>query len=87
MEVAEVMAEKINKAKGRTAVIFPLKGLSILDKVDREFDDPEANFAFFETLKERLRPEVEVQEVDAHITDSLFAEEAIKMLYKIIEKD
>ncbi len=84
MEVAEVMAEKINKAKGKTAVIFPLKGLSILDKVDKEFDDSEANFAFFETLKKRLRPEVEVKEVDAHITDDLFADEAIKMLYRLI---
>ncbi len=34
IEVAEVMAEKINKAMGKTAVIFPLKGLSILDKVE-----------------------------------------------------
>ncbi len=86
IEVAEVMAEKINKAKGRTAVIFPLKGLSILDKMDKEFDDPEANNAFFERLKQRLKPEVEVKEVDAHITDNLFADEAIKMLYRLIKE-
>jgi uncharacterized protein (UPF0261 family) len=86
IEVAKAMAEKINKAKGKTAVIFPLKGLSILDKVDKEFDDPEANFAFFETLKQNLKPEVEVKEVNAHITDTHFADEAGEMLYKLIKE-
>jgi uncharacterized protein (UPF0261 family) len=85
IEVARAMAEKINKAKGKTAVIFPLKGLSILDKVDKEFDDREANFAFFETLKQRLKPEVKVKEVNAHITDSLFAEEAAGILYNLMK--
>jgi uncharacterized protein (UPF0261 family) len=79
------MAEKINNAKGKTAVIFPLKGLSILDKVDKEFDDPEANFAFFDTLKQRLKPGVGVKEVSAHITDSLFAEEAAGILNNLME--
>jgi uncharacterized protein (UPF0261 family) len=85
IEVAKAMAEKINKAKGKTAVIFPLRGLSILDKVDKEFDDREANFAFFETLKQNLRPGVEVREVNAHVTDSLFAEEAAEILCKLME--
>ncbi|MBS3917475.1 MAG: Tm-1-like ATP-binding domain-containing protein [Deltaproteobacteria bacterium] len=86
IEVAKAMADKINKAKGKTAVIFPLKGLSILDKVDKEFDDPEANVAFFETLKQSLKPGVEVKEVDAHVTDSLFAEEAAEMLFKLMKE-
>jgi uncharacterized protein (UPF0261 family) len=83
IEVAEAMAKKINSAKGKTAVIFPLKGLSILDKVDKEFDDREANFAFFETLKGNLKLQVEVKEVDAHITDALFADQAAEMLCKL----
>jgi uncharacterized protein (UPF0261 family) len=85
IEVAKAMAEKINGAKGKTAVIFPLKGLSILDKVDKEFDDPDANFAFFETLKQNLKPEVKVKEVDAHTTDTLFADEAAGMLCELVK--
>jgi uncharacterized protein (UPF0261 family) len=85
-EVALAMAEKINKAKGRTAVILPLQGLSILDKVDKEFEDSEANFAFFETLKENLKPEVKVKEVNAHITDVLFADEAAEMLCELVRE-
>lgn len=85
IEVAKVMAEKINKAKGKTAVILPLKGLSVLDMVP-ELVDHEANFAYFETLKANLKPEVEVKEVDAHVTGSLFSEEAAKMFCKLIEQ-
>ena len=82
--MGEVMAGKLNKAKGPTAVILPLKGLSILDKVVEEFDDPEANNAFFESLSESLNPEIEIKSVDAHIMDSVFAEEAERMLSRIL---
>lgn len=86
IEIAKVMAEKINKAKGKTGVIFPLRGLSILDIwVKEHFDDPEANYAFFDTLKQELRSGIQVKEVDAHITDSLFADEAAKMLHEIMD--
>jgi uncharacterized protein (UPF0261 family) len=84
IEIAKVMAKKINNAKGKTAVILPLRGLSILDKTDKEFDDPEANLAFFEHLKKEIRPEIEVNEVDAHITDNYFADIAADMLYKLM---
>jgi uncharacterized protein (UPF0261 family) len=85
IEIAKAMAEKINNAKGKTGVIFPLRGLSILDKWDKEhFDDPEANYAFFETLKQGVKSGVEVKEVDAHITDVLFADEAAKMFYELM---
>jgi uncharacterized protein (UPF0261 family) len=86
IEVAKVMAEKLNNAKGKTAVILPLQGLSILDRVEKEFDDPEANFAFFKTLKQNLKPELEVKEVNAHITDSLFGDQAAEMLYKLMKE-
>jgi hypothetical protein len=43
------------------------------------------NFAFFETLKRNLKPEVEVKEADAHITDALFADEAAEMLCELIK--
>jgi uncharacterized protein (UPF0261 family) len=84
IEVAKVMAEKINKAKGRVAVILPLKGLSPLNMVDKEFDDPEADLAYFETLKKMVRPDVEIKEVNAHIAEGVFASVAADMLYKLL---
>jgi uncharacterized protein (UPF0261 family) len=85
IEIAKAMADKINNSKGKIGVIFPLRGLSILDKWDKEnFDDPEANSAFFETLKQELKSGVEVKEVDAHITDTLFADEAAEMFCRLM---
>lgn len=84
IEVARTMAAKINKAKGKVAVILPLKGVSPLDQVDNEFDDPEANLAYFEELKKQLNPSVNVRDVDVHIGDPAFADEAAEMLYGLL---
>lgn len=79
VEIGEVVAAKLNKAKGPTAVIIPLKGLTIIDPIDKKFVDREADRVLFETLKNNLKPEIEVREVDCHINDKLFAKEAAKM--------
>jgi len=86
IEVAKVISNKINNAKGKTAVIFPLKGLSVLDRVEKEFDDLEANLAFLNQLKQSLKPEIKIEEVDAHITEELFAEKAAEMLSSLLDK-
>ncbi len=86
-ELGRVMAEKLNKAKGPTRVIFPLKGFSFANiHVDREeFDDPESDYLLLETLKKNLRSEIKVIECDLHINDEEFAyraAEAYVDLYK-----
>lgn len=72
------MAEKLNKAKGPTAVIFPLRGLSFANRhVDKEeWTDTEADRVLLETLKKNLRPDIKVIECDLHINDEEFAYQA-----------
>ena len=84
IEVGKTMAEKLNRTTGPAAVIIPLKGLSILDKIVEEFDDPESNYALFDSLSQNLNPDIEIKRVDAHITDRVFAEEAEKMLFRLL---
>jgi uncharacterized protein (UPF0261 family) len=86
IEVAKCMAEKINRSKGNTAVIVPLRGLSVLDLVEKEFDDPEANLAFTQTLRLHLKPGVEVKEVDVHVTESSFGDVGAEMLMSLMEQ-
>ncbi|MBI5444264.1 MAG: Tm-1-like ATP-binding domain-containing protein [Deltaproteobacteria bacterium] len=86
IEVARCMADKINRASGEAAVLVPLKGLSVLDLVEKEFDDPEANAAFTRTLKEHLKPGVEVKEVDVHVTETSFGDVGAEMLIRLIEQ-
>lgn len=87
MEVGQVMAEKLNKATGPTAVIFPKGGLSVLDITDREiFYDPEANLALLQVLQQNLKSEIMVREVEAHITEESFAQEAAALLYDLMQE-
>jgi uncharacterized protein (UPF0261 family) len=79
--LARTMAEKLNKAKGPTAVLFPLQGLSFANRhVDKEeWDDPEADRVLLETLKKNLRPDIKVIECDLHINDKAFAHKAAEI--------
>ncbi|MCK5485950.1 MAG: Tm-1-like ATP-binding domain-containing protein [Desulfobacterales bacterium] len=84
--VGETMVEKLNKSVGPTAVIIPKRGISGYGKGWEEFYDGEADFAFFNILKRRLKPEIRVVEVDSHINDRLFAEKATDLLDELMHK-
>ena len=75
------IALKANSAKGATAIIFPLRGISALDALGKPFWWPEANHALNESLKLGLNPDVEYIELDLHINDTAFGEAcALKLL-------
>lgn len=80
IKIGEIFAQKANEAKGRVAVIFPMRGVSILDSEGEKFWWPEADKAMFETIKKNLKPKIEVIEVDANINDPVFAEKAVEIL-------
>lgn len=84
--VGEVMVEKVNKARGPTAVIIPTRGLSGYGKGWEDFYDGEADFTLFTLLKEKLKSEIRVVEVDAHINDKVFAERATELLDELMHK-
>jgi uncharacterized protein (UPF0261 family) len=81
-----VMAEKLNRAHGPTAVIIPKKGFSSRDKQGDEWHEPETNMALIENLKRNIEPKIDIVEVDAHINDILFAEKAAILLDKLMHK-
>jgi len=54
--------------------------------VDKLFVDLEANYALFDVLKKGLKKEIEVKEIDCHINDMAFAEEAARMLSRLIDQ-
>ena len=85
-EIAKCVADKLNKATGPTAVIHSLKGISAQDLFDPGFVDNEANLAYLETLKRDIRPDIEVREVDAHVNDPVFADEAAEMLLRLMRQ-
>ena len=78
--MGEVFAQKLNDANGPVAVLIPLRGVSILDGDGQPFCDREADGAMFETLKEKLRPDISVVQMDVNINDPAFAAKAVEMM-------
>jgi len=81
-ELGRIIAGKLNRAKGPTALFVPLRGLSAIDKKGQPFYLPEANEALFAALRQNVRLPVELIELDLHINDPEFA---IAMANRLLE--
>lgn len=87
-KLGKILAEKINQSKstGRISVLLPLRGLSQLDSEGGEFWWPEADRALFASLRESLRSDIPVTELDATINDPKFAEHAAQELLRLMQE-
>lgn len=83
-KLAEIIAEKLNKAKGKTIFIMPKKGVSFLDGEGQPFCDPKADQEFLESLKANLKQNVQVVEVNANINDEEFSVKAANLLLECL---
>ncbi len=77
---AELIAEKLSKATGPAAVLIPKRGFSEFDKLGGLFYNPKGRKAFAEALKKHIAPKISVIELDVHINDPEFAEQAVAIL-------
>ncbi len=71
--IAGFIADKLNQAKGPVRVIFPLGGVSSIDRPGKIFYDPDANGALFDTLRHTLSSRIPIIEDQHHIDDPEFA--------------
>jgi uncharacterized protein (UPF0261 family) len=71
-ELGEIVAGKLVRATGPTALFVPLRGLSELDVHGGPFFDEQADSALFSSLREHLGS-VETHWLDLHINDRGFA--------------
>ncbi len=83
-EIGRRIAENLNKATGPVTLMLPLQGVSMLDREGEPFHDPAANAALFAALRERVRPPVELVELDLHINDTAFADAAFERLVALM---
>lgn len=84
--VGRVMAEKLNKATGPTAVVIPLQGFEEWDRSGSELHDPEGIIAFSQALKENIKPEIKVIELDAHINDKTFSDTVLSLFDEMMSR-
>lgn len=76
-QAADVIAERLNAAKGPFSFLVPLKGWSSLDREGRPIYDPKADAAFVARLKERLHDRSAIKELDLHLYTPEFARAAV----------
>lgn len=83
-ELGKEIALKASAARGPTAVLVPLKGVSALDAAGQPFAWPEADAALFQSLRNWMSPQVRLIELDLHINDPAFAEAAARILQEMM---
>jgi uncharacterized protein (UPF0261 family) len=72
IKVADVMVERLNQATAPVIVAIPKGGFSFYNKDGLHFRDIKADEAFIQTLKAKLKPEIEICELDGHVNDPVF---------------
>jgi uncharacterized protein (UPF0261 family) len=78
------IAQKASAARGPTAVLVPLRGVSAIDREGQPFWWPEADAALFQSLRQWMSPHVELIEADLHVNDPAFADMATRTLLRLL---
>ncbi len=84
-KLGKEIAEKASAARGPTAVLAPLRGVSAIDKEGGPFWWPEADQALFQSLRNWISPDVKLIELDLHINDADFAKAAADTLLTLMK--
>ncbi|MBW2337607.1 MAG: Tm-1-like ATP-binding domain-containing protein [Deltaproteobacteria bacterium] len=82
-KVAGVFADKLNQAKGPVTVMIPLNGWSAADLPGNDTHDPAEDRIFTEVLRKKIKPEIQIVEVDANMEDPEFAKAVVANALKI----
>lgn len=78
------LVSKLNAATGKVSVLVPLGGGSIMDIEGGAFWNPELNHTCRDLLKNGLKPDIQYQEIDAHINEDRFADAAFDALKALL---
>lgn len=85
--LGSLLAKKINQSTGPVAVFLPLKGISELDSPEGLFWNPQANDALFQTIKDKIRNDIPIYEIDCNINDEQFSNQISQKLLEFLEDE
>jgi uncharacterized protein (UPF0261 family) len=83
-QLGRLLAEKVSAGRGPAVVLLPLRGVSQLDSPGGDFWWPEADAALFAAIKQHLRADIPLIELDHNINDPAFADRATTILQELL---
>jgi len=83
---AGAYAEKLNRARGPVSILIPLRGWSSLDREGSILYDPKEDKIFVEELRGKLRPDIEIEEIDCNLEDPEFALALVEKLDNMLQE-
>ncbi len=79
VKVAEAHAKQLSTAKGPTKLLLPLGGCHEWDRPGADLSDKEGLDAFLAAMKATCPDNVDLVEIDAHINDAAFSDQALEI--------
>jgi len=83
--IGQVIAEKLNKSRGKLEIVIPLRGFSMWDKEGKLFYDLEADRHFIVSFRKHILPVIQVTEYDLHINDRSFADSVYERFTELVK--
>jgi uncharacterized protein (UPF0261 family) len=72
-ELGRIIGGKVSRYPAPVSVLLPRRAISVISAPGQPFHDPAADAALFSALRENLRPDIPVVELDREINDPVFA--------------
>lgn len=79
-QLGEQLARNVNASTAPVTVLLPLRGISVISAAGGPFADAEADAQLFDAIRQTLRPETRVVEMDCEINAPEFAAACAKEL-------
>ena len=83
-KMGQIFAEKLNASQGPVAVLIPMGGFSEVDAPGKPFWWPEADQAFVDGLKNKLRADIPVVVMNNNVNDPEFSAKVAQTLLKML---
>jgi len=84
--LAHCIADKLNQATGPTAFLLPRRGIHAWDLPDQPLHDPDTHAAYCEAFRLSIKPPVELHDLNLHINDAAFVDQALAVFDRWVEE-
>lgn len=86
VQVAAVMAERLNQSIADVIVVIPTGGFSFYNRNGLHFWNLDADQTFAKTLRAKLKSSIEIHQIDRHVNDPEFTDAIIPLFNNLIQQ-